>query len=922
MADSLWNRTWTLFHAALELDPSQRDPFLDRECGADEALRREVGDLLRNVEHTGVLDRLPAGSFVGDGPDPLEGKRIGRYLIRSRAGVGGMGLVYDAEQQEPVRRRVALKIMGPLAHPDAAARFALERQALALMDHPHIARVFDAGTTDEGRPFIAMEYVEGLPVNEFCDRNALDVRERLELFVLVCQAVQHAHQKGIIHRDIKPTNVLVATVDGKAVPKVIDFGVAKATHPITGDSLRTQHGLVVGTLEYMSPEQLDGGAAADIDTRSDIYSLGVLLYELLTGVLPYDWDSLRGEGLDALRRITRDTEPRRPSERLRDADSRLAAQVAAARRTTPNALVRQLAGDLGWIVLKALDRDRARRYASASELADDVKRYLADEPALAGPPSAAYRLSKFVRRHRVGVSVAATIAVLLAGFAVVTMMQSLEIRRALDRARVEQAHAERVSTFLADVFRASDPYAGKGSDVTAREVLDASSRRIATDLEDDDQVRASVLTALGGVYAQLRLYDDGEKLVREALSLRRNLHTGDHLETAESLEELGHIHLRKSNYGAAAKALEESVAMKRRLLPPSDPRRARGLFLLGATRRNDGSLDAAQHHLLEALPLTRSAADPRIRRISADICDELGSLGIRRGDYGEAERWFRQALAVHQKENPGVPRMADTLVRLGAVLNERGDPAGGEVHLRAALDIFEKHLSPTHEKIAPAANNLARCLQQQNRFDEAAVLYTRALDIWRGIHGDKHVGVALALSNLGAVATDQDRLTDAERYYREALAVQQKTLRPGHPDLATSYNNLARVHHDQGRLQSAEELYKSALELKRKTLKPDHILMPDTTLWYGKLLTEKRAFREAEAMMRDGLRIREANLPPDDWRVAEAKSLLGSCLLAQGRDAEAEPLLVEGYEGVLKKRGPEWRRTRQAHERLLALKRR
>ena len=920
MADSLWNRTWSLFHAALELPLEERESFLDVECGEDAALRREVSELLRNAAATGALDRSPVNAeSLRFEPDSLEGKTIGNYAIRSRAGHGGMGVVYDAEQREPVQRRVALKVMATAANPDAAARFALERQALARMTHPHIASVYDAGILDDGRPFLAMEYVDGIPINQYCDRNALDVGHRLELFILVCQAIQHAHQKGIIHRDIKPSNVLVTVVDGVAKPKVIDFGVAKATQPITGESLQTMHGLVVGTLEYMSPEQLDRGNGADIDTRSDIYSLGVLLYELLCGQLPYDWDLLRKGGLDSLRRILHESEPPRPSARLRTLDTEVAGEVAAARGQSPAALARALAGDLDWILLKALDRDRTRRYASASEFADDVRRYLAHEPALAGPPSATYRVAKFVRRHRAAVTVAATISTLLVGFAIVTSMQSLEIRRALDRARIERAHAERVSAFLTDVFRASDPYAGRGSEVTAREVLDRSFERISRDLQDDREVKASVLNVLGATYGQLRQYDQGEKLIRESLALRRNLHGGDHLETAESLEALGHIQLRRAQLPGAARTLEEAVAMKKRLLPPGDPRRAEGLFYLGAVRRMDGSLDVARAHLLEALSLSRNASDPRIRRIAANAADELGNVGIKRADFAEAERWYRQALAMRRKDDPDAPATADTQVRLGAVLTERGDPAAAEPYLRSALAALERHLGRDHEKVAPAANNLAHAYQMQSKFDDARPLFERALNIWRRIHGDKHPGVAKSLHNLGLVAHDQSRYADAERIFRELLAIEQKRLRPGHADLAFPINSLARLSHDQGRLAQAETWYREALSIREKTLGRDHVLTADITLWLGRLLVEKGAPGNAEPLLRHGLEVREKNYKPGDWRTAEAKSFLGACLAAQKRFADAEPLLLEGYETLAERRGREWRRTTQALERLVDL---
>jgi serine/threonine protein kinase/tetratricopeptide (TPR) repeat protein len=910
MADSLWDRTWTLFHAALEVEESRRAELVARACAGDDALRAEIESLLASYEASGVLDRLPPRSFAGD---DLTGQRIGRYVIRDRIGQGGMGVVYDAEQETPVRRRVAVKVIHPGTPSEAASRFALEGQALALMSHPNIARVFDAGMTDDGRPFIAMEHVEGVPLTHYCDRMRLDVRQRLELFVQVCGAIQHAHQKGIIHRDIKPSNVLV----GEQGPKVIDFGVAKALHPILGDQVqRTVAAVLLGTLEYMSPEQLDRSEDADVDTRSDIYSLGVVLYELLTGVLPYDWGELRRAGLDGLRRVAHESEPPAPSRRFAGLRRDEAAAIAEARGTTPSALARQLAGDLDWLALKALDRDRTRRYATASELADDVRRHLANEPVLAGPPTTAYRLRKFVRRHRAGVAAAAIVTTAVAGVAVMWTRQSLEIRRSAEIARREQVRAERVSELMTDVFKASDPFEGRG-EVTAREVLDRSSARVRQ-LDDEPQVKAAVMQAMAGVYMQMAVYDEAESLTREALAIRRELFEGDSIEIAESLEALGSLHLRRARLEAAGRALEQSAAMKLRLLGPDDPRRVEGLLRLGVVRRSEARFDEAEQRLREALRLSR-AAGTKTKASMITAIEELGILNYKKGDFPASEDRFREALAIRRADGPDTPRTAQTMSNLASVLNDRGDLAGSESYQRQSLAILGRHLRADDERLATGLGALGLCLHNQGKYSEAEEAYRRSLSIWRARHGDTHPNGNLMLNNLALLAHDQGRFEEAEMLFRQTMDLQEKVYGNEHPDVALPMNNLARVLHDQGRLRAAETTYRRALAIRRKGLKGDHPALAESLAWLGKLLTETNRAAEGEVLLREAMEIRSRAHRPDDWRVAEARSLLGGCLLAQKRFAEAEPLLVEGYSGMEIKRGRAWRRTRQAQERVVAL---
>lgn len=582
----------------------------------------------------------------GAGIDSL--KQIGPYHLLRVLGEGGMGEVWLAEQSKPIQRKVALKLIKVgMSTKTVIARFESERQALALMDHPSIARVFDAGSTPEGRPYFVMEYVPGTPITSYCDKHRLSVKERLELFIEVCDGVQHAHQKAIIHRDLKPSNVLVMEQGGKPVPKIIDFGLAKATaQRLTDLTMYTAHGVMLGTPEYMSPEQADL-QEQNIDTRTDVYSLGVILYQLLVGTLPLETKDLQSEGVEGMLRVIREKEPPKPSTKIRNmgTDSNDSAEK---RREPSRTFASRLRGELDWITMKALEKERARRYQSAADLGADIRRHLLDEPVQAGPPSASYRASKFVKRHRFGVLAAAAAVVLLIGFAGAMGVQARRIAKERDRANQQAEVSERVSRFMTDMFKVSDPSEARGNTVTAREILDKASKNIDSGLAQEPEVQAYMMHDMANVYYSLGLYKEAEPLAIKAVDIRKRLFGTDSRATLVSQSLLGLIYTDEGRFPEAEKLRREVLETSKRALGPDDPETIRAIKNLALILNEQGHYSDSEKLNREALAASQSKSntDPNL---TSSIKTALAMDLAYEGKYQDAENFFREALETDLK---------------------------------------------------------------------------------------------------------------------------------------------------------------------------------------------------------------------------------------------------------------------------------
>lgn len=987
-------RAMELFRSVVRLDAADRAAFLDERCGGDAELRAEVANLLRHDDGSSenadilvgagaealaeafrtTLAATPGGSQKEPGPPR---RQLGRYRVLRRIGSGGMATVYEGEQDHP-KRRVALKVIAPgLLTPKFRERFELESQVLARLQHPGIAQIFDAGT-DQGEhgdtPFIVMELIDGKTLNHFMRATSLDTKSRLKLFLDICAAVEHAHRNGVIHRDLKPGNILV---DESGQPKVLDFGIARLTDDPEA-TRKTTAGQFLGTLPYMSPEQVSGDQAA-VDIRSDVYALGVILFELLCDCLPIDVSS---SSVPEAARVITESEPPRLGR-----------------------MSRTYRGDLETIVAKTLEKRPDRRYATVSELATDIERFLSKQPILARAPTTSYQLRKMVARHKLPFAFAATTVMLITGFAVWMTVLYARTATAERLAASEAATAQRTTTFLVDLFKGAQPREQRSRSVTVVEALERGAERLETELKDEPAVRSQLLNAIGMVYTDLGYYkkaraildeslsdahqvpEDGadankadvlssrgilqgdlgnfaaaERLHREAVEIRLRARPGDRIALANEMNSLGAALVQLDRIQEARDVLEDALDMRRAVLGEVHSETAESLHNLAMVIRRDGQLAEAQRLLRRALEVQQSV-------LSEDHPDlilthyNLGELYRDLGNREASRRYYEQSLKLARRVYPADhPELAVALDGVAKAWYDAGDYAGAAGLFRETMEISGRHFGEAHPRGIAAQYNLATAqmmlgdlgaarrnfqecaeacrefygpdhpqtgvalvghsvvLRQLGRLEEAMQAAIESQRIKRSAYASDHLSLAMSIHTLAEVQCARGELDECEALCDEALAMRRRLFGEQHREVGQSLMLSARLQLVRGHPETAVLQYQEALGILEATLGARHPDVAALLYEMGEALLRAGDAVHAEAKLRSAVEIGSEAFAPDHWKIALTNSSLGEILMKQGRNGEAEPLLRRAHERLAEVLGPDHEEVRRARERLNALR--
>jgi serine/threonine-protein kinase len=969
-----WQQIDTLFAEALDRPPDERSAFLRHACGDDPDLYHAVSQLLDEMDAAAqmlgesvtdfaapLMPELEADLRAEDVDEVSADRRIGPYRVVRPIGHGGMGTVYLAERaDDQYRQQVALKLVRKGGDTqEIVHRFRYERQILASLEHPGIARLYDGGVSTDGRPYLVMEYVDGQPIDAYCDAHRLSVAARLELFEAVCEAVEYAHRNTVVHRDLKPSNILV-TEEGRV--KLLDFGIAKlvAEESTAPAAPQTRTGWRVMTPEYAAPEQVRGGS---VTTATDVYALGGVLYELLTGRRPLDMTARSATEVEA---AVLEQLPERPSivvtrpitHRHRDATTATVAPdaVSAARGATPARLRRQLQGDLDVILLKALRKEPERRYASAGALLDDIRRHRTGQPIAARRDSVRYRAAKFVRRHRVGVGMALVAAVVLIGLG---LFHTMRITQERDRAQAEAARAQAAMTFMETLFEGADPDETLGDTLTVFELLDRGTMQVGQALHNQPDVQATAQHILGTLYLKLGAYDQAAPLLQDAVAVQE----AEENAATELLPHvnLAHLYVHTGAYNEADSLFQVGLARYRTAWGPRHANVASVLVDYGAALEEMGRYDKARTHLREALSIFEQASGDW-REDMADARFALGTVYMNEGQYAVADSLFRAVLATRRVLYGAThSKVADALNNLGNSLYDQGEYAAADSLLQETLAIRRQLFGEDHPAVAKALNNLSLVPYARGNYAAADSLMRVSLGIVERLVGRVHPDAAMTLNNIGWVQLRQGDLDGAEATFRESLRIMQKVSGPVSPDAALLLGNVGFVLHTKGDVAAAEPFFREALAVRQEVHGPENMHVAWRQFALAEALRDLERYDEAETLHRESVAIRRTLRPdghfdiarglnglagaladqgkhaaaadayrealsiyqtlydPNHDTVVQVQGALGASLTAMGHFEEAEPLLLQHYETLTASKGADHADTHAAIERLAAL---
>jgi len=878
MDSAHWKQVQELFHAAADLPAPEQRAFLKNACGENDALVGEVLALLaEDAQGSSLLDHdvaRVAGQFFGEaGGSPLPFKDFGPYRIMHMLGEGGMGVVYLAERSD-LGTLVAIKFLRDAwLSPARRERFASEQRTLAQLNHSSIARLYDADTLADGTPWFVMEYVEGVPLTQYCRENECTIERRLQLFRAVCEAVQYAHQQAVIHRDLKPSNILVKS-DGSV--RLLDFGIAKQLESLETPVDQTRTGLRLMTPAYAAPEQFRGDR---VGIQTDVYSLGVILYELLSGKLPFDLSHrtpAQAESFIAAH------EPEKPSAIVSRTE-----ELQGSRAAVPSASKTAWA-DLDVLCLTAMHKDAARRYPSVEALIRDVDHYLKGEPLEARPDSFTYRVGKFVRRNRRSVIAAFAAFALILG---VVVFFTVRLAIARNVALAEAARTQRIQQFMTNLFQGGDEAAGPSDSLRVVTLLDRGVQEART-LDQEPEVQAGLYQTLGEIYQKLGKLDQADPLMRSALDERKSLFGADSREVAESLVALGSLRDAQAKYDDAEHLIRQGLEMSKRHLPANHPDVAKATAALGKVLEDRGTYDQAIQVLDEAVRLqsTGAAVTPEL----ASSLSELANTHFYAGHYDTSEALNQRVLAMNrQLYGERHPLVADTLINLGAVKFELGHYQEAEVFDRQALDIDRAFYGNEHPETASALTILGRTLVAENRFSEATDLLQQALAIQERVYGKVHPRVASALNELGKVALQEGKLDDAEAYFRRMVDIEKSVYGDKHYLVATALSNLGSVYMERKEYARAEEIFRDVVRRYTEELSPNHPNTGIARIKLGRSLLRQQRYAEAEVESRAGYEILIKQTSPSIGWLQNARQDLAEEYTALNRPADTAKFKAE-----------------------------